>query len=781
MILAFSGHIDLREKDEAIISKQVKNKLQELNQSQGLEAVIVGAAQGADKICVTCCEELQIPVKDLNKLVKRTTEDTIPGYYVKQCDYMLKHCEHFMVVWDGLFTEKPGGTSWLVQLLLQEKNSKVLHHLITPRQSNPFPVNYLSSKDLKPFDKNLNSRLPWLPKFYWTSFCIGSENKKRQQKVQQKESLKSTLFQNFIVPIIFALITIVFGTIGYTLNNQEYVINDILDNVYKSIDFITLNGLHFDKSNSFLQIARLTGLLTPITAIAIGFYKATYLIRKERRINKWLKMPESFVVVFGENTKANDLIKDLNYRGYHVLQLKTKQLSDTLIEHSKQHIVKSIYSDIDEKFYNDVLLNANLIYMMNNDEENLQDILRFEGFLKTKDALKAQIYIHITNNEIAKLVHNISNSIKGNIRLFNIQQNTIRRLLSHFPVDQQDKDINAYSLHVVGFNALSKVLIEHLFAQLHFEKNSDITLNVYSENPELTEMEFYKVFNALIRNEDSDLINHYIWGNWKFNFLVYSPEIVSKQEILNQIEVDLSQNKSVSLYACLENSSQSSIWLSAYLPRLNQLKKDTIQHLQVFAFFNSSNIEEELQMERYFNKLAPNIFVTCFGNYLQECSYESINLDTIDALAIKIGDWYNQKYGQKSTTINWTLTSYMDKKSNRNAADHIWVKWRWMLRNITQDSNESELSLDLFNALDGRKLNELAEIEHRRWCANLTLEGYKVLPATYYDRWLKEKANFKSQYFHRDLIPFDNLESKDQEKDEDQIIGISSIVHSTYK
>ena len=82
MILAFSGHIDLREKDEAIISKQVKNKLQELNQSQGLEAVIVGAAQGADKICVTCCEELQIPVKDLNKLVKRTTEDTIPGYYV---------------------------------------------------------------------------------------------------------------------------------------------------------------------------------------------------------------------------------------------------------------------------------------------------------------------------------------------------------------------------------------------------------------------------------------------------------------------------------------------------------------------------------------------------------------------------------------------------------------------------------------------------------------------------------------------------------------------------
>ena len=780
MKLAFSGHIDLFKADEKIIYNQIKQKLEDLNQFHKIEEVIVGVAEGADQICISCCKELNITITYLNDKVVKNENEPDSLYYERQCIYMVKHFDHFMVVWDGLFTEKLGGTSWLVQLLLQHSEKKVIHHLITPRKSNPYPINYLSSKSFNPYGKQMDSRLPWLPKFYWASFEIGEQVERKLPQSNIENLFDGSLWKTFIIPGILAFITLILGTIGYCTVKPE---NTVLDSIFKSIDFITLNELHFNNGNIFLHISRFTGILTPLTAIGFGVYSATYNLRIRNKLRQWLKASKRMVIVVGENSEANDLIKDLNLRGLRVLQFKTNQQKNSLTKINNNHLIESIYSGIDKNLFDKIISKASLVYLMNTDEINLQDALRFESFSKGKNlSIIERIFVHLKSDEKAKFLHNISIKLIDKFKIFNIQHNTVRRLLNYFPIDQENKEINVFTIHIVDFNSLSQILIEHLLAQLYLERHISIELNVYSENLKSTKIEFYKKFSALKGKNEKNRIEHYNWGNWEINFLNYSTEISSKQIFLEKIENDLELKKSISLYVCIQNGSLSSTWLSSYLPRLNQLKKDKLQHLQVFSFYNSPNIQEEIQIERYYNKLAPHLFVTCFGNYLQECSFDSINLDTLDELAIKIADWYDKKYNLAASphNRNWHLSSYMDKQSNRHAADHIWLKWRWLLRNTNRNTHNAKYSIDTFSTLENSLLMQLSEIEHRRWCANLVLKGHHVLPEKYSKEWLKNKQHFKSQYYHKDLVSFNKLKGSDQEKDSDQIQGIPDFILNTY-
>lgn len=779
MTLAFSGHIDLFEHDKKQIQQLLQEKLLYLKQHKNLTKVVAGVAEGADQLAIEVCKELSIKIQFFNEAVIKKETESESEYYARQCEFMVANCQQFMVVWDGVFTQKKGGTSWLVQLLIDSKKKRVIHHLITPRQSNPFVISSLNAKGFQPFENNFVAKLPWLPKLQWASFVVGGKDNNKNSSREKADRISSILglWQSFIIPSLFAVITVFLGIWGYHKNFP----NDSLNNFFRAVNFITLNDLLFENENLFLQIARFTGMLTPISAISFGLYAATAYLRRTQKLKNWTKKPDQFVVILGNTIEANDLALDLAKRDFKVLQILGNQEKETLVTVQSNLLHKNYTKEIDDSFFEKIILNASLVYLMDEDKVNLKYALQLESYVKSKTSnILKKLYVHIVASNKAQLLNNISTELKEKLILLNIKHNTVRRLLNYYPVDLVNKESNTISIHIITFNELAKVLCKHLLSQVHIEADKKVELHIYDENPKVAENEFYKTFNSLKKKDIKENIESYIWNNWQISFYEYQQNTTINQPFLENILENQTNQKTTSVYFCAEDSLTSVSNLALYLPKINQLQKETLQKIQFFCYYNTTDKAQEIKAERYLNKIASNILVTCFGNLLEECSYQAINEDVLDDLAISISNWYDQKHNI-SNTPSWGLSSYTDKESNRQAADHIWLKWRWILRNTKNNNGSVQELIHQFEQLEDDKLEALSEIEHRRWCANLVLSGYEVLPKAYKDDWTKNKTQYKSQFFHRDLISFEELTTEDKAKDADQIKGIPTFILNTYQ
>ena len=173
--------------------------------------------------------------------------------------------------------------------------------------------------------------------------------------------------------------------------------------------------------------------------------------------------------------------------------------------------------------------------------------------------------------------------------------------------------------------------------------------------------------------------------------------------------------------------------------------------------------------DNFGNTYSFNIFteVTCKGNIINE---------SLDHRAIAVHNrWLRQairnyiekvesciKNGEpipspKPTLAPWHLVSDEIREDNRSVVDHINVK----LRSVNQlnDTEYYDHPRDggiKFEFLDedneDNKINDLAEIEHRRWMANRFLCG-----------WIYDEQRDDSQKKHDCLIDFDRLDENNSE------------------
>src|SRR5690606_19724905 len=139
---------------------------------------------------------------------------------------------------------------------------------------------------------------------------------------------------------------------------------------------------------------------------------------------------------------------------------------------------------------------------------------------------------------------------------------------------------------------------------------------------------------------------------------------------------------------------------------------------QVYCYFDFPDEQEEANIQNYFNSIAPDIFVKCFGNFLDECSSAAIESMALDEVAKLINAYYSDLHDESMINQAWAKISVKDKISNRQAGDHLWTKLRiihemtgWAFNTIDYKLGETEMCI-------------LGDIEHRRWSAELLLQGF---------------------------------------------------------
>lgn len=123
----------------------------------------------------------------------------------------------------------------------------------------------------------------------------------------------------------------------------------------------------------------------------------------------------------------------------------------------------------------------------------------------------------------------------------------------------------------------------------------------------------------------------------------------------------------------------------------------------------------------------------------------------------------------QAANVSWTALQETYRRADRHAADHIGAKL-WSLGLATErQSSDSSLTIDKAWqsqwAPDDNVRERLARLEHERWIADRVLEGWR--------HGLTRDDDLRR---HDDLVPFDAVSRKDQDKDRKQIELISTLI-----
>lgn len=190
-----------------------------------------------------------------------------------------------------------------------------------------------------------------------------------------------------------------------------------------------------------------------------------------------------------------------------------------------------------------------------------------------------------------------------------------------------------------------------------------------------------------------------------------------------------------------------------------------------------------------------------FGGHAALCTPGAIIAPEADQIAKEIMMFYDDKYGKQEIESHRGqphFECYVDRKwavgqqewereSNRQAADHIGVKLA--LLGLGWTAADGERLRTLLEDKASGALDLLARLEHRRWCAERLLGGWRPLPPGEDRRpWFKKGeerspseaaliSRLKNDLrWHADLIPFEELPDHERNKDYGMIGNLPALL-----
>lgn len=786
MTYAITGHRDIRKDDAPIIKAKLKENLQKL----GAKGIVTGNAEGVDRIAQEVARDLDIKIRLLPEILPTDKEDD--NYYARQAAHIVKKYKHIIAVWDGVYTGKPGGTSDIVHRALKSKRPVNLYQLVCPRESNPYPVANLLGKVID-FENKQFTRIPFALPFSWLSLRV-EPNKELKRK---RYLLQDKFLRLAVIPAVGVFFTLFFGIKGYSETNPH----DYLDSFFKSLGFISLNTSVTDihPADANLQAARLIGFLTMTLTLIFSVIELADSKMKALRRFFW-KKSKNFVVVMGLNRKSFDLIVDLNLRyKKRVIVLHPDEQNIFLNDLKNLPLTEAVQGNL----FSGTTLGAigadrakKVFIMSDSDSENIRAVQELDVMDKPKGR-ESHWFVHLEEEGKRRFLHNsLSEDGQNRTNLFNVYENTVRRLFLYYPPDRFYLNSEARYLHTVilGFDKLGRQLTLTLLKQGHYSRDKYLHITVYCKDAPEEEEKFLRgnpQFRPNVFENKNPDIYQYTWCNVKLEFIEIPVSDIYWLNDQNTIFEALRPDSILNLYACLEDGIRSATYLSTLLPKIDALKAEMLKKeqkvdVQVFCYYNFPDKKEEEIIEEYFNKIAPYTFVKCFGNYVEECSASAIQGMSLDALPMMINAGYHNKEYDRAESL-WRGLSEKDKASNRQAADHLWSKIRLVWHRIQWqfDPVTFEPANDLLKDTD--LLKQYGEIEHRRWCADLLLQGFVPFEEKYdspeylqiANRWDSErgfKAIHQVQKKHISLVPYQHLTDKNKEKDSDQIKEIPAFL-----
>lgn len=885
-VLAVSGHRDLREGDLDALRISVKSVLEALRAEKEI-VLLTALAEGADQLVAEVAQELGIPhyavlpgaaalyranfdeslvpadpkARFDALLASATDHAELPieetdADYEQLGDFLLSNADALLALWDGVDAASPGGTSDVVRTALEPAESpqrlKVLYHLITPRQRNPFPLGrYFHHHS----ERVVQTALPF--DWYRVKICP------RTRRPAGVAWWKRAGFQKFVIPALLALLTVILGMIGYADYQRDCLSPTVqelsLENLFfKTLSLLTIGSLVFEDCPGrvplLLTFARWLGFIFTLYAVVQVVSALFDQASKQWRIFWWTRRSSRpYALLIGLNNRGYELLRDLRQQGEKVKVTVIDPEGQSPHAQAATYLGAHVFSGdpTDEGLLRRVYAQrAQRVFALHdNDALNLRAIQQLEQMAGLES--KQTWFVNVDN---ARERHFLSRSVqhrRANQRslfVFNLHELIARRLLLEYPIDRFYQTPQALStdVFIVGFGELGQQLALHCLRVGHFDGKRHLNLHVLASNRAEAERAFRSHYPAVDAKWAAPAHTRAIRdevlppGRVVFHELPVSDAALLSpvNPLLAWLEKAADTPRIVSIYFCLDDGAQSASTLTTLLPRLEQYRSQP-QHssheialnVQVFCHYNFPDEAEASLLERRLNAIASanvteaaqktHLPVTFFGNFIHECSAKALTERNEDTLPRLLALWYyllydygSANYGKVNegfaehlgprrtdyekdvkglvrlgwlketwprcpkeelaewSKLVWEKTSESDRDSNRQAADHLWVKLR--LAGYRLKNNPDFVAQPAW--IEPETLDNLARLEHTRWCAERLLNGWTALadvPGLDHVRdWKSAKQHWKDQKLHADLHPFDTLTEDEQQKDHAQIEAI---------
>ncbi len=631
--------------------------------------------------------------------------------------------------------------------------------------------------------------------------------------------------RQFYISIILSVITIITGLISFQAVFPDY---PFLRKLYYTFQLFTMESgdRFYEQGNQPLwitiifNISRYLAIATLITTIVLAILSVLsdkFLHSRIRHMKNHTILcglgdigisivenyPDKSNLLIIEKDTSNENITRLKEAGAKILQanaLDTEKLKEAGIEHAKYLLALTgrdfdnltIVKNAIEQIKNDTGKGKATI-IANIDSRNLkvsvvdewknrknQNTCILKDYLAEYYSTACKLIEEKSDEKLISELQEKKNNIKKllltydpaddpcknnmeNVKLFNINQLAARYIFLKFPPDRFRKITKttdqAMHLLMMGYSQIGEELLK-LFAQnCHFinRKKTKITL-VCLDGDAVKEriLSKYRNIGEII---DLQIIDH-------------NPHhmTISFMESNNISDVDV-------IYIC----SGEDRFQASYSSRARELIDNNVPVIR--PFYQSTVLNR--------TKTINNVYSFNILRIIAKLEY--IVDETIDQKAIAVHNrWLKQEKDQyvkdveeclnevqkgiaerkevpepKPTLIPWYMLDEEIREDNRSAVDHINIKLRSLGQLTDPDyfdyPGKSNVDYNFIN--DSKIVEQLAEMEHRRWMANKYLYGWE------YGKQRDVKARK-----HESLIDFEKLDKLTRDIDLEQVKHIREII-----
>lgn len=377
-------------------------------------------------------------------------------------------------------------------------------------------------------------------------------------------------------------------------------------------------------------------------------------------------------------------------------------------------------------------------------------------------------------------------------RLFNAEAVTVRMLLKHpikeshytCGIDHFDSFEHARVAHtvIIGTNPFAWEILKQVMQIGHFEAGKSLHISVVAEDPKAFSREFIERYPAfehtkggfqphaswvreesilpeisLYRMPDHD--EAFFYDTTRLDTILCPTGIKPSEQVL-------------SIFITLGEGVRSAVLAASACCHFENYKEREGIDARMLVYTPTGGSSFTKNVDDNLNKTAVVLECIAFEDFMGSFDVEMVEGRTLDAQASELNALY--RYGKDGPRADdaideaWDKASEVDKDSSRQAAVHAALKKRIYKRLKLPES---------------QKKAELARVEHRRWCSEYLLRGFRPLvsiPSEYLDptdwpglsRAEKDSVNqwfgwteagkpmkqaFKARHLHIDLMPLGDI------------------------
>jgi voltage-gated potassium channel Kch len=635
-----------------------------------------------------------------------------------------------------------------------------------------------------------------------------------------------TAFWKVILPLLLVAACLGLGTLGFL--RSELIMDGKLVTLDGSEAFWLATGLPALETTNYpepgsrispvLNVARGLGLLIPPYAFVLI---VTSLIGDRLKLAKvwwWQHVSRRpFVLVLGTGWIGNEIVQDLVSpptdgprqeppSNVVAVDLETAA-SDLGVRHRRLVFVKG------DATSRDILARlgagrANKVYVVcNSDETNfwIVDQLRSLRPIPATNADIPACYAHVLDSRKRFHLSRICQSEpRLNVSCFNVYETTARRLYFEMPnycsgreAPADDNSRQSLRIIVMGYTPMGKAMVLQCLRAGHFRTGQSQEIVVVAEDAGPAQRDFlgeYPCFAPHTFSANTDLRNVCAYafpgvdGRPAVQFIDLpraDSQLLGSDFVISR---RLEKSCITGVYVCLDDGLRSAAYFTIMAEKTQHLLAEQApEERPAYAMYLYYNIPREQQAARIkalsdlFTTEYPQVRTGIFGLLMEHCPIEVVEAREIDSLAKHIAAAYA---GAVDPEAHWKQLKEGFRESNRQAADHIAVKLRCLGVEIGPYA-DMVLSVDTIQRRVAAHMEELAEMEHRRWCAEKLLDGWLPLPQTRDNvaRWEGTSAgdeefrqSKKVQKLHRDLVPYAQLSDRSKQVNRDQVLRIADYI-----